>query len=63
MFKLKYRFALAAVIMAGALFLLLPTLMPAGSSLPGSSINLGLDLKGGVQLTLGVVPTRPFSLL
>lgn len=54
MFKLKYRFALAAVIMAGALFLLLPTLMPAGSSLPGSSINLGLDLKGGVQLTLGV---------
>ncbi len=54
MFKLKYRLALAILVMAGALFLLLPTLMPASISVPGSSINLGLDLKGGVQLTLGV---------
>lgn len=54
MFKLKYRLALAMLVMAGALFLLLPTLMPTGTHVPGSSINLGLDLKGGVQLTLGV---------
>ena len=54
MLKLKYRFALAILVMAGALFLLLPSLMPANSPVPGSRINLGLDLKGGVQLTLGV---------
>ena len=53
--KLSFRYAIAAVIMAGALFLLSPTFMPADVELPGASrINLGLDLKGGVQITLGV---------
>ena len=55
MLKLSYRYAIAAIIMAGALFLLSPTLMPEDVNLPGASrISLGLDLKGGVQLTLGV---------
>ena len=54
--KLSFRYAIAAIVMAGALFLLSPTLMPEDVNLPGASrISLGLDLKGGVQLTLGVV--------
>lgn len=53
--KLSFRYAIAAIVMAGALFLLSPTLMPEDVNLPGASrISLGLDLKGGVQLTLGV---------
>lgn len=53
--KLAYRYAIAAVVMAFALFLLSPTFLPPDVSLPGASrINLGLDLKGGVQITLGV---------
>ena len=53
--KLTYRYAIAAIVMAFALFLLTPTLLPQSMSVPGTSrINLGLDLKGGVQLTLGV---------
>lgn len=53
--KLSFRYAIAAIVMAGALFLLSPTLMPEDINLPGASrISLGLDLKGGVQLTLGV---------
>ena len=52
--RLSFRYAIAAIIMAGALFLLSPTILPH-LNLPGTSqINLGLDLKGGVQLTLGV---------
>ncbi|MEG2005030.1 MAG: protein translocase subunit SecD, partial [Bilophila sp.] len=52
--NLQYRLAIAAVILFGALCLLAPTFMPADMNVPGSRINLGLDLKGGVQLTLGV---------
>ena len=53
--KLSFRYAIAAIVMAGALFLLSPTLMPEDINLPGASrISLGPDLKGGVQLTLGV---------
>ena len=53
--NLSFRYAIAAIVMAGALFLLSPTLMPEDINLPGASrISLGLDLKGGVQLTLGV---------
>ena len=53
--NLSFRYAIAAIVMAGALFLLSPTLMPEDVNLPGASrISLGLDLKGGVQLTLGV---------
>ena len=53
--KLSFRYAIAAIVMAGALFLLSPTLMPEDVNLPGASrISLGLDLTGGVQLTLGV---------
>ena len=55
MLKLRYRFAVAAIVMAGALFLLTPTFMPQDMAPSGAArINLGLDLKGGVQLTLGV---------
>ena len=55
MIKLRYRFAIAAIVMAGALFLLTPTFMPQDMAPSGAArINLGLDLKGGVQLTLGV---------
>ena len=60
--KLSFRYAIAAIVMAGALFLLSPTLMPEDVNLPGASrISLGLDLKGGVQLTLGVDTEKPFS--
>ena len=53
--KLSFRYTIAAIVMAGALFLLSPTIMPEDAALPGASkISLGLDLKGGVQLTLGV---------
>lgn len=41
-----------------SLFLLLPSLIPEGSSLhkflPGKKINLGLDLRGGIHVVLGV---------
>ena len=50
--KLSFRYAIAAIVMAGALFLLSPTLMPEDVNLPGASrISLGLDLKGGVIYT------------
>ena len=52
---LKYRLTIAALVMAAILYCLVPTLAPSLSSLPLSPhINLGLDLKGGTQLTLGV---------
>ena len=33
--KLSFRYAIAAIVMAGALFLLSPTLMPEDINLPG----------------------------
>lgn len=54
MFALKYRISFAVFVIAGALFLVLPTLSPSLSISPNTGIHLGLDLKGGVQLTLGV---------
>lgn len=54
MFALKYRISLAALVIAGALFLLSPMFMPSLPISPDTGIHLGLDLKGGVQLTLGV---------
>src|SRR5258708_39428474 len=41
-----------------SMFLLLPSLLPESSSLlkyfPGKKINLGLDLRGGIHVVLGV---------
>ena len=56
--SLKSRICLACLIVISALVFLLPTFLPSSAGLarllPAAHINLGLDLKGGVQLTLGV---------
>ncbi len=57
--SLKWRLALSAVALAAALFYAVPNLplvanSPLGALLPQARINLGLDLKGGIHLTLGV---------
>lgn len=56
--SLKYRLTLACLALVGALWLLVPTFLPSSLAdlpgIPSTHINLGLDLKGGVQLTLGV---------
>ncbi len=57
--KLTWRIALIAGVMLLATIYLLPNFSvikdsPLGKFLPESQINLGLDLKGGIYLTLGV---------
>lgn len=56
MFVLKYRLAVATLVVAAIIYCLMPTVVPSSRlSLPfNPHINLGLDLKGGTQLTLGV---------
>lgn len=55
-FVLKYRLAVATLVVAAIIYCLMPTMAPSSRlSLPlNPHINLGLDLKGGTQLTLGV---------
>jgi len=57
--NLRWRLLLTLVVMAAALILVLPSApgirsTTLGKFLPDTAINLGLDLKGGIHLTLGV---------
>jgi len=57
--SLRLRIITAAILLAIGLAFMLPSLpgvsgSALGKILPGDSINLGLDLKGGIHLTLGV---------
>ena len=53
MYRLRFRAAIAAIVLLAALICLLPGLLaPNLADVP--RIRLGLDLRGGVQLTLGV---------
>lgn len=57
--SLRWRGILAAVVVVGALIFILPSVPTVRDSslsalLPSSELNLGLDLKGGIHLTLGV---------
>ena len=56
MLLLKYRLTIATLVLAGIIYCLTPTLLPSmRAGLPlHPHINLGLDLKGGTQLTLGI---------
>ena len=55
---LRWRLAIAAVVFLASLIYALPSVPGIGSALervlPANRINLGLDLKGGIHLTLGV---------
>lgn len=57
--SLRLRIICAAIVMVVGLAFMLPSLpgvsgSSLGNILPGKSVNLGLDLKGGIHLTLGV---------
>jgi preprotein translocase subunit SecD len=57
--NLRWRVLLTMLVMAVALALVLPSVPGVkntmlGKMLPDTAINLGLDLKGGIHLTLGV---------
>jgi preprotein translocase subunit SecD len=57
--NLRWRIILTLVVMAAALIVILPSApgikkTTLGRILPDTMINLGLDLKGGIHLTLGV---------
>ena len=61
---LRWRLALAAVVFVLSLVYALPSLPGFGAlqgALPNSKINLGLDLKGGIHLTLGVEVAKAVS--
>ncbi len=56
---LRWRVALALLVFVVSVAYVLPSLpgvqgSPLGSILPNARVNLGLDLKGGIHLTLGV---------
>ncbi len=56
---LRWRIAIAVLVFAVSVFYVLPSIpgiqqTPLSSVLPDARINLGLDLKGGIHLTLGV---------
>lgn len=56
---LRWRIALAVLVFAVSVVYVLPSVpgvhnTPLGRLLPNARINLGLDLKGGIHLTLGV---------
>jgi len=61
--SLRWRLILIGLVLLGGIIYVLPSLPgvkngPLGKLLPDAKINLGLDLKGGIHLTLGVdVPT------
>jgi len=57
--SLRWRIIATLVVLVLGLAYMLPSLpgvkdTPLGNLLPGDSVNLGLDLKGGIHLTLGV---------
>ncbi|MBO4369311.1 MAG: protein translocase subunit SecD [Desulfovibrio sp.] len=61
----RWRLAIALAVFFLALFYALPSFLGQGSSferiLPSSRINLGLDLRGGIHLTLGVDVAKAVS--
>ncbi|CCH47737.1 protein translocase subunit SecD [Pseudodesulfovibrio piezophilus] len=57
--SLRWRIIITLIVLALGLAYVLPSVpgvsgSPLGKILPGNSVNLGLDLKGGIHLTLGV---------
>ena len=61
---LRWRLVLSLVALVAAIVYALPNMpavanSPLGKLLPQSRINLGLDLKGGMNLTLGVDVEKP----
>ncbi|ACV68137.1 protein translocase subunit SecD [Desulfohalobium retbaense] len=58
MSSLRWRIVLAVIVLGLGLAYALPSVLPSGSGiqkmLPDKEVNLGLDLKGGMHLTLGV---------
>ena len=58
MSSLRWRIVVAVLVLGLGLIYALPTFLPSGSLfhrfLPDKVVNLGLDLKGGINLTLGV---------
>lgn len=62
---LRWRLGLALAVFIVCLLYALPSLVGGGMSsgrfCPGNTINLGLDLKGGIHLTLGVEVSKAVS--
>ncbi|MGM0645978.1 MAG: protein translocase subunit SecD [Thermodesulfobacteriota bacterium] len=58
MSSLRWRIVLAVIVLGLGVAYALPSVLPPGSGLqkmlPDKEVNLGLDLKGGMHLTLGV---------
>ncbi len=56
--NLTWRIVLAVIVIGGGLIYALPSFLPAENVfqrlLPDKKVNLGLDLRGGISLTLGV---------
>lgn len=57
--SLRWRIIATLIVLVLGLAYMLPSIpgvsgSPLGNILPGDSVNLGLDLKGGIHLTLGV---------
>ena len=63
--SLTYRIIISALVIGLALLYALPTFLgkenPLQSVLPNKEVNLGLDLKGGMSLTLGVDMDKALS--
>jgi preprotein translocase subunit SecD len=63
--NIKWRVVLAVLIIGLGLIYALPSVLPTHSFLqkilPNKQINLGLDLKGGINLTLGVEMEKAFA--
>ena len=63
--SLTYRVIISALVIGLALLYALPTFLgeenPLQSLLPNKEVNLGLDLKGGMSLTLGVDMDKALS--
>jgi preprotein translocase subunit SecD len=63
--SLTYRILISALVIGLALLYSLPTFLnkenPLQSILPNKEVNLGLDLKGGMSLTLGVDMDKSLS--
>lgn len=62
---LRWRLGVALAVFVLSLMYALPSLLGSGQGggrfLPGNTINLGLDLKGGIHLTLGVEVSKAVS--